>query len=243
MRYVLSSTSRRAPDAELLVERLREGTEGAASLVAVESEVAARDVLLGDAALAGAGDAHDDDHLGGAGRGGVVASGTLCAPNAAESIARSASSSSSDAAACRGAARSPGGGHPESHDRRGELEEPGERDLGRSRAVRPRDLHEHLLPRERCPARRGPTERGVGEGCDPELGAALDDATAERAVVDRAQRDLDGRDRRKLERLVELRAVDVRDSDAAARGLRRASRASARTEVRHGVRGSGAWIR
>ena len=48
----------------------------------------------------------------------------------------------------------------------------------------------------------------------PSLGAALDHAAAQRAIVERAERDLHGRDRRELERLVELRPVDVRDAHA-----------------------------
>ena len=48
----------------------------------------------------------------------------------------------------------------------------------------------------------------------PELLAALDEPAAQRAVVEDAQRDLDGGDRHELERLVELVAVDVREPDA-----------------------------
>ena len=50
---------------------------------------------------------------------------------------------------------------------------------------------------------------------DPLLGAPFDDAPAQRTVVERAQRNLDSRDRRQLERLVELTAVDVREADTA----------------------------
>ena len=48
---------------------------------------------------------------------------------------------------------------------------------------------------------------------EPELLAALDDAAAESSVVERRERDLHGRDRCELERLVELGAVDVREPD------------------------------
>ena len=50
---------------------------------------------------------------------------------------------------------------------------------------------------------------------DARLLAALDDAAAQRAVVVRAERDLDGGDRQQLERLVELRPADVREAGAA----------------------------
>ena len=46
---------------------------------------------------------------------------------------------------------------------------------------------------------------------DARLGAALDDPASERAVVERTERNLDGSDRRQLERLVQLRPVDVRE--------------------------------
>ncbi len=54
----------------------------------------------------------------------------------------------------------------------------------------------------------------MGDHGDPGLGAALDDSSSEGAVVVDAERDLHRRDRRELERLVELESVDVRDSDA-----------------------------
>ena len=65
------------------------------------------------------------------------------------------------------------------------------------------------------PARTGTAEGRVRHHCDPFLRAPVDDAPAQRAVVERAERDLDRRDRRQLERLVELPAVDVRETDAA----------------------------
>ena len=48
----------------------------------------------------------------------------------------------------------------------------------------------------------------------PELVAALEDAAAECAVIEARERNLHCCDRRELERLVELPAVDVRDPDA-----------------------------
>ena len=69
--------------------------------------------------------------------------------------------------------------------------------------------------RARPPARRGPPSGECAIRAMPGLDAPLDDSAAERAVVERAERDLDGRDRGELERLVQLAAVDVRDPDAA----------------------------
>ena len=57
-------------------------------------------------------------------------------------------------------------------------------------------------------------ERRVGHDDQPGLEATLDDTAAERGVVERAQRNLDRRQRSELERLVELRAIDVGDADA-----------------------------
>ncbi len=53
----------------------------------------------------------------------------------------------------------------------------------------------------------------MGDHGDPLLGAPLDHAAPERLVVVRAERDLDGRDRRQFERLVQLETVDVREPD------------------------------
>ena len=58
-------------------------------------------------------------------------------------------------------------------------------------------------------------ERRVRDHHDPGLATPLDDASADRPVVEQAQRDLDRGDRCELERLVELSAVDVRHPDAA----------------------------
>src|SRR5262245_63016851 len=58
-----------------------------------------------------------------------------------------------------------------------------------------------------------PAERRVCDDRNAALEAALDDSAAESAVVEDAERDLDSRDRRELERLVELHAIDVRETD------------------------------
>ena len=94
-------------------------------------------------------------------------------------------------------------------------EQPGERDLGRGGAARARGGVGQR-------ARGGPSaggaaraaQRRVRDQRDAELLAALDQPAAQRAVVVDAQRDLDGGDRRELERLVELVAVDVGQPDA-----------------------------
>ena len=59
-----------------------------------------------------------------------------------------------------------------------------------------------------------PAEGRVGDQRDPELVAPLDDAAAERPVVEGRERNLHRRDRSELERLVEPPPVDVRDADA-----------------------------
>jgi hypothetical protein len=48
---------------------------------------------------------------------------------------------------------------------------------------------------------------------DPVLGAAVDDSSAQRAIVVGTERDLDGRDGCELERLVKLAAVDIGEPD------------------------------
>ena len=59
-----------------------------------------------------------------------------------------------------------------------------------------------------------PAERRVGDHRDPELAAASDDTSAQSPVVEWADRNLDGVDRRKLHGLVQLGAVHIADSDA-----------------------------
>ena len=106
-------------------------------------------------------------------------------------------------------------------------EQPGERDLGRRRAVR---FATRSAPVASSARSARPAERRVRDQRDPALLAPLDDAAAQRTVVERAERDLDRGDRRELERLVELPEVDVRDADAPRRARRpRAARARAPT--------------
>ena len=62
-------------------------------------------------------------------------------------------------------------------------------------------------------ARRGPPSGEWGDHGQTPLRAPFHDLAAERAIVEGAERDLDGRNGGELERLVQLRAVDVRDAD------------------------------
>ena len=49
---------------------------------------------------------------------------------------------------------------------------------------------------------------------EPELGTAIDDAATDRPVVGRADPDLNCRDRREVQGLVQLRTVDIADADS-----------------------------
>ena len=94
-----------------------------------------------------------------------------------------------------------------------EPEQPGEGDLGGSRPMRLRDIGEPLATSKPTRPSRS-AQRRVRNHRDVALDTALDDASAKRTVVVRAERDLNRRDRDELERLVELIAVDVRHADA-----------------------------
>ena len=85
-----------------------------------------------------------------------------------------------------------------------EAEQPGERDLGRRGAELICGVGERREALPECPGAARSSERGVRDHGDAELGAALDYPASKRAVVVDAERDLDGRDRRELDRLVEL---------------------------------------
>ena len=98
-------------------------------------------------------------------------------------------------------------------DERGELEQPRERDLRRRRAEPLPGLDQLRTAREAARSARA-AERRVRDHCDSPLLAALDDSTPERAVVEDGEGDLHRRDRRQLERLVELVAVDVGEPDS-----------------------------
>ena len=56
-------------------------------------------------------------------------------------------------------------------------------------------------------------QRRVRHQCDPGIRTALDDPAAKRGVVEDAECDLHDRDRGELEGLVQLRAIDVADTD------------------------------
>ena len=99
-------------------------------------------------------------------------------------------------------------------DQRRQAQQPGQGDLRRRRAVRRRELGERALAREAARTSR-PAQRRVRHDGDARLLAALDHAAAQRAIVVRAERDLDGRHGQQLERLVQLRPADVREAGAA----------------------------
>ena len=177
----MSSTIRRTPDASVSSSASASSRKRAAALVAVEPDVAAGDVLLGDAALPGSRDAHHEDHVRVVLRraAGVRASRARPAERAGEGGAVVGVELERRGAG-RGARRlGPPGARDRDDDGR-EVEQPGERDLGRGRAARVRDLGERLVAGEAArPAR--PAERRVGDHGDPRLGAALDDSSAQRA--------------------------------------------------------------
>src|SRR5205807_10268187 len=121
------------PDArrQRVVERAGELAQGASALVAVERVVAAGDVVLRDTALAGSRDAHDEDDL----RGGLRA--------AAAGPRRTRAVKQCQIAFVQAELRGAGGGlrslrasgAGDGDDHRRELEQPGERDLGRGGPV------------------------------------------------------------------------------------------------------------
>ena len=179
----MSSTTRRGARGERLVERVGELAQRPAALVAVEADVAARDVVLGEPALAGARDAHDEHDLAVAAR--AARARGRAPPNAPASAARSPSSSTSVAARAADERAVSGRRAPGIATTAGdEVEQPRERDLGRGHAARGRDLGERLPPIEPRRAARA-AERRVRDHRDPALDAALDHAAAERAVVER----------------------------------------------------------
>ena len=67
------------------------------------------------------------------------------------------------------------------HDRR-QVEQPGERRLGRGGAELVREFGQRAAATEAAGAAR-PSERGVGDHRDSELGAPLDDPAADGAIV------------------------------------------------------------
>ena len=193
---------------ERLLELVRKRAKRPAALVAVEAEVAACAVLLRDTALSGTGDPHDEHDLGRARRrrGG--------ADRARRNQTRSLAGAELERRGARGRARGlrPAGAR-DCDDVRAEAEQPRERDLGGCRAVRLRDLAEHLPAGEARRAAR-PAERRMRDQRDTRLGASLDQADAERPVVDHAQGNLHRGDRSEPERFVQLTAVHVREADA-----------------------------
>ena len=199
------------PRRERLVERLREVAQRAAALVAVQAVIAATRRVVRDAALSGSGNAHHDRPRRPSRRAGrEQASG-----NAERSVERlPVGGLQREARRAGGGARGLGPSCArDRHDHGRQLEEPGQGDLRRRRTAPRRHLGERLAAIQAAGAAR-PSERRVGEHRDLELGTAVDHAAAERAVVVRTQCDLHSRDRSELDRLVQLRAVDVGDAHA-----------------------------
>ena len=199
---------------ERRVELVGERPERASALVAVQPDVAARDVLRRDPALARAGNAHhqDDVRVGPDPRGHRAVWATVPERVREERPVLVAQRERRGTGGRPRGLRAPG---PRNRDDAGrETEEPGERDLFRVHVEPVCDRDELRAARQPGRAARA-AERRVRDHHDPGLATPLDDASADRPVVEQAQRDLDRGDRCELERLVELSAVDVRHPDAA----------------------------
>ena len=222
VRYVLSSTTRVAPDASVVVELVGERSERAAALVAVEPDVAARDVLRRDPALARAGNAHHQDDVrcrpgssrASSGRG----DGARTRPPGAPGPRRSARASRHG----RPSGRSPGAGRPGSRRRRA-------RD-SRSQASATSAGCASQPVRDRDELRVGAPSRPRGAGRRAASGrSARSRPRRQRSTTppriarssSRLSDDLDRGDRCELERLVELQAVDVRRPRRGGRAPRR----------------------
>ena len=188
---------------EPALEFLGELAQRAAALVAVEADVAARGVLAGDARLAGARDAHDqhDLPLGRGERVGCRERDGGRVPGTARRAARAAE---------RARLGAPGARDRDDSGR--DVEQPGQRRLGRGGRRGVGGLGKIGAAAESAGAARS-AQRRVRDQRDPELLAALDHAAAQRAIIVHAQRHLDGGDRGEGERFVELVAVDVGNPD------------------------------
>ena len=203
-----------SPRRERLLERIGQIAQRPSAFVPVEADMALVAVLLGDAALPGSRDAHDEYDVTAGGPMRSRAGRRTCDAEASGDGVPFGGVEDQRRGACRRACRlrAPCAGDRD-HIRR-DGEHPGEGDLGRSRTVSARDLLERVVPRQAARAARA-TERRVRDHGDPFLDAPVDDASPESVVVERAEGHLDGRDRGELERLVKLAAIEVRDADIA----------------------------
>jgi hypothetical protein len=171
---------------QLLVECRCELAQRSAALVPVQADVAPRRILDRHPALPRPWNAHHEDDL-------------------AVSLPRHARALPAE----RRRRRSRRGGLRR-RPRRLRTASAGDRDDDGREAEQP---HQRLH-RVDAPGTLRPAERRVGDQRDSELVAPLDDAAAQRPVVEGRERDLHRRDGSQLERLVEAAPVDIRDADA-----------------------------
>ena len=204
------ATTRRAPDASAF-----SSSSASARSVPPRSSRLSRTwpralYVLRDTALPGAGDPHHEHDLGrvaAVGRGGADR-----ARRNRDAPARRRRARASRRA--RPSVRSPAGGRPGLRSTFGPR--PSSHASATSAGV---ESCASATSRSTCAAgeaRRAarPAERRVGDQRDTRLGASLDQADAERPVVDHAQGNLHRGDRSEPERLVQLTPVDVREADA-----------------------------
>ena len=213
-----------SPDDELLIERSGDVAQRASALVTVQADVAAGDVLLGDAALARSGDTHHEDDV---------------AIRAAGPRARR------DALRRRFPARRRSTGAPlrvrRSVPSRGGWRQGSQRRRGKARAARERGLGQAFTREAAGPARA--TERRVSDHGDARLLTAFDNPSSNGGVVVDAESYLHRRDGGQLERLVQPPPVDVGHADALGRGPRRRVAPTRAPRSSTASAGSGAWMR
>ncbi len=186
---------------QLFVECAGELPQGPSALVAVEAVVATSHVFLCDAALPSSRDAHDEDDLRVLRRAWPrEKTRTSRAERAVEScpVVRLKLERRRACGGARGL-RAPRAG--DRNHRGGELQQPGERDLGCGCAACFRDTGKcRVTGKPRRPAR--PSEWRVGDHRDPFLHTAVDDASPESRDVRGTESDLNRGDGGELERLV-----------------------------------------
>ena len=179
----------------MLIERSGDVPQRASALVTVQADIAAGDVLVGDATLARSGDTHHEDDVA-IRAAGPRADGTRFSDAFALAVGQL------ERRRARGrACRLGAGGARDRNDGGGDLEQPRERGLGQA------------FTREADgPARA--TERRVSDHGDPRLLTAFDNPSSNGGVVVDAESYLHRRDGGQLERLVQPPPVDVGHSDS-----------------------------